>query len=362
MINSLKYLKLPSKDYIKLKKYKFIIFLLILLLIIRRKKKIGVIGLSHGTNIGNNLVKYAIFIKLSELGFEPYIIGSRKLDRDISFINKSTNLRIIKKNFTEIKRNDYDILMVNSDQTWRKFDKHFHDYAFLKFAKNWNISKFIYGASIGFNFWKFSKEDERIAKECLKDFIGISVREIGSISLIYKHLEIIPSFVLDPTLLINKKYYLNIIRSYKSNIKSNTKFIFTYLFFREKRVINFIRKSSEKLNYKVNAITMETPNNIQKFIYGISHCRAVITESFHGTIFSIIFNKPFITFINKNNPIERFITLKKLFKIGNRMVYYNQNPNITLLTIPLNIDYNLINSFKIKSINYLKKNLKKSNK
>ena len=41
----------------------------------QKKKKIGVIGLVHGNNIGNNLIKYAISIKLSELGFIPYIIG-----------------------------------------------------------------------------------------------------------------------------------------------------------------------------------------------------------------------------------------------------------------------------------------------
>ena len=358
MINKLKYLKVFSKH---LKKYIFIILLLILLLIIKRKRKIGIIGLRHGTNIGNNLLKYAIFTKLSELGFEPYLIGFWKLNTDISFINKTTKLRIIKKNFSEIKRNDYDILMVNSDQTWRKFNKNFYDYAFLKFAKNWNITKFIYGASLGFNFWKFSKEDERIAKECLKDFIAISAREVGSIRLIKQHLGINPSFVLDPTLLINKKYYLNIIKNYKSNNQNNIKYIFTYLFSFEKNILDFIRKSSEQLNYKVESVTIYTPNNIQKFIYGISHCKAVITQSFHGTLFSIIFNKPFITFINKNNAIERFITLKKILKIENRIFYYNEKPNISLLETPLHIDYNLINSLKIKSINYLKNNLKKLN-
>ena len=40
--------------------------------------------------------------------------------------------------------------MVNSDQTWRKFDRHFFDYGFLRFAKNWKKIKFAYAASLGF--------------------------------------------------------------------------------------------------------------------------------------------------------------------------------------------------------------------
>jgi hypothetical protein len=65
------------------------------------KKKIGVISLSNGDNIGNNLLKYAIFIKLSELGFEPYIVGTHKKNTNIDFINRTTNLRIIKSDFSE---------------------------------------------------------------------------------------------------------------------------------------------------------------------------------------------------------------------------------------------------------------------
>ena len=48
-------------------------------------------------------------------------------------------------------------------------------------------------------------------------------------------------------------------------------------------------------------------------------CKAVITNSFHGTIFSIIFNKPFVTFIFKNCPKESLKSLKNIFKIENRI-------------------------------------------
>ena len=147
------------------------------------------------------MLKYAINIVLKELGYIPFIIGTRCKWCNISFLNKTTNLVIIKNNYSEIKKDDYDILMVNSDQTWRKFDNNFLDYGFLKFSRYWNKTKFIYGASLGYDYWTLSNEDESIAKELLKNFKGVSIREEGSINLVEKHFGIIPEVVLDPTLL-----------------------------------------------------------------------------------------------------------------------------------------------------------------
>ena len=173
----------------KLAKIEIVLMFSFLNLIYRKNKKknnkVGVIGLRHEVNIGNNLIKYAISIKLKELGFIPYIIGTHLHNLNINFLKKNTNCVIIYKSFKEIKRNDYDLLMVNSDQTWRRFDKHFYDYGFLKFAKNWNIPKFVYGASIGFDYWRLTKKDENMAKLLLKNFTGFSVREKGSIQLSY---------------------------------------------------------------------------------------------------------------------------------------------------------------------------------
>ena len=318
-------------------------------------KKIAIIGERHCNNIGANLLKYAISIKLSEFGFKPYIIGTHYINHDISFLKNNTNCIIIKKNFSEIQEKDFNILMVNSDQTWRKFDNHFYDYGFLRFAKNWKIPKFVYGASLGFSNWQFSKYDEIIIKNLLKNFNGISVREKGSIELIEKHIGIHPILVLDPTLLIDKKYYLNLLNFYKENKPINNNYIFTYIIKKEKNVDLFIRNSSKVLGYEIYNDNMNEKNAILKFIYGIVNCKAVITDSYHGTIFSIIFNKPFVTFLFSGTPKERFISLGNLFKVKNRIFEYYQMPNISLLSTALNIDNNYIKFLKNKSINYLKK-------
>ena len=57
-----------------------------------KKKKIGVIGLEHSQNIGNNLLKYAMFVTLSNLGYDPYIVGMRYDNHNITFIQTVTKL------------------------------------------------------------------------------------------------------------------------------------------------------------------------------------------------------------------------------------------------------------------------------
>ena len=316
------------------------------------------VGVYHDINAGNNLVKYSISIVLKELGCIPYIIGARHRNYNISFINRTTNLIVIKDNFSELKRDDFDILMVNSDQSWRRIGQHFLDYGFLKFAENWNIKKFVYGASLGLNYWDFTHKEEVIAKNLLKNFSGISIREQTSVDLVKTHFGIIPEVVLDPTLLIDKKYYLDLIRNYSKNKVINDNYIFVYKVIKQERLDRFILNASINLNYKIYEFVLNNENPIEDFIYYIANCKAVLTNSYHGTIFSIIFNKPFFTFSIKGNAEARFQSLATVLDLKSRIIFFNdKDPDFNLLTIPLNLNLSLIESLKSKSINFIKKNL-----
>ena len=326
---------------------------------LREKKiKIGVVGVRHSINIGNNLIKYAISLILKELGFIPYIIGTKIKNYNIKFVEKNTNLIIIKKNFNEIKEKDYDILMVNSDQTWRKFDGHFYDYGFLRFAENWNKIKFIYGAS-GIEYWNISKKEIKLIKNLLKNFTGISVREKGTVKLVEKYLNITPEVVIDPTLLIDKEKYLYLIKNYDNN-NYNNDYIFIYSFSPYKNFTtmnNFVHHASEILNYDIYEYPYNNESIVEDFIYKISNCKAVVTSTFHGTVLSIIFNKPFITFTLNNKGKERLTSLGKILSIENRFFSSGEKPDVNLLKTPLNINYSIIKELRNKSINFIKKSL-----
>ena len=303
---------------------------------LRQSKKIGVIGLPHSQNVGNCLLKYAVFIKLSELGYSSYIVGKQYPNHNISFIQNVVNIRLI-DNFSQINEDDYDILMVNSDQTWRKGIDNFYNIAFLKFAENWNKTKFIYSTSLGYENWKFNKSDEKIARLLLSNFTGISVREKGSVKLIEKNLGLKPQFVLDPTFLIDKKYYLNLINNYKSEIMNqinNNNYIFAYILTKSIKMKNYLSYIEKNLNIKIFYLTIFENNQVEEFIYGISKCKGVVTDSYHGTIFSIIFK--------------------------NRIFDLDSIPPFSLLYQPLSVNKVKLISLKRESIHFLKKNLRKS--
>ena len=251
--------------------------------------------------------------------------------------------------------------MVNSDQTWRIWNgAQYLNIAFLKFAKDWNVKKIVYGTSIGLNKLNIPHHMKEEAKILLKNFSGISVREHQSIPLLEKLFDINNlTWVVDPTLLIDKKYYFDLLDDYKSNFDVNNKYICVYKLFEPNKLNMFVKMLKNNSNYKFysqdNYKIRE--NYIQRFLYCIYHSQAVITNSFHGTIFSIIFEKPFIYFQDFSTDDERFHNLNDIFNISNRIIEKNQEPDASLLTTPLNVNYDKLNKLREISNNFLKEQL-----
>ena len=191
----------------------------------------------------------------------------------------------------------------------------------------------------------------------LKEFAGVSVREKGTIKLVENHLNITPTLVVDPTFLIDKKYYLDLITDYKNEFYSNKSYIFIYKLGKMRPMELFIKKSAKKLKYKLYRCNVFDKDYLKKFIYGIYNCKAVITNSYHGILFSIIFRKPFVAFNQKNRGNDRFITLKNVYGLKKRIVSKDNQPSLSLLTGPFDVDMKIFDELKIKSIDYLNKNL-----
>ena len=122
---------------------------------------------------------------------------------------------------------------------------------------------------------------------------------------------------------------------------------------------SYIQKICQILNYRLIDIKVGEKDFIEKFIFSINICKSIITDSFHGTVFSIIFNKPFETFINKKRGSARFYSLAKIFNIENRFIYPRKFESKDLDNFTKNLIINSTNFFilKEKSIHFLKKNL-----
>ena len=248
--------------------------------------------------------------------------------------------------------------MVNSDKTWNS-GNFFLDIALLKFSEKWSTKKFIYGASTGKIIWPFTKYDKSVIKSLLKRFTGISFREKGMVKILEDNIGLKSEFVLDPTFLLDKQYYLNIIENYISTHRYNDKFIFIYQLDENIYIKKTIKSASEIFDFKVNRLELNKSDFIENFIYGMNNSQAVITDSYHGTVFSIIFNKPFIAFANSARGKARFDSLKEIFHLDDRIIEPSSifDININLLNESLSINQTKYKELKDVSINYLKRNL-----
>lgn len=346
-------------------KYIIILFFVIYLLrkaafkIVSKGKRIGIIGFLPDRNIGNNLLKYSMYIFLKKNGFYPTLISFNS-NANIFFLRKNIRIRQIKNYYTDLNESDFDILVVNSDQCWSYQFKKILIIGFLSFAKDWKIPKFVYAASLGHKSWNVSNKIIYSAKKLIKQFSGISVREFSSIEIINRTLGVKPYLVLDPTLLLSKIDYLKILDNYSSNINIHENYLGVYILDNSNLIKNYIAKASKNLKYKILYISSKTPNNVENFIFSFNICKAIITDSFHGTIFSIIFDKPFITFINSKRGLARFNSLNETFQLYNRFIFpkeFKKNDLVYLRNIP-NFNKTRFNILKKQSLKFIKENLK----
>lgn len=300
-----------------------------------------------------------MFILLKSFGFQPTLV-SIKTQRNIYFLKQNINLKEILNYSEDIHENDYDFFVVNSDQVWSCFYDRLLEVGFLSFTNNWNVSKFVYAASLGHDMWSVSDKVINSAKKLVKQFSGISVREQNSVKIIQKKLGVKPDFVLDPTFLIDKNEYLKLIKNFKAEIDPNKNYLCSYILNQSPNSTNFINNASKELNYNIINIKCNVDNYIEKFIFYMNKCKALITDSFHGTVFSIIFSKPFITFINKARGKARFISLNQTLELHDRIIFSRifLKSDIDLLIKKPDINMTNFNILKNKSLNFIKKNLK----
>ena len=193
----------------------------------------------------------------------------------------------------------------------------------------------------------------------IKHFSGISVREHNSIEIIKKYLGIEPILVLDPTFLLDSNDYLEIIKDYKIDFDSSKNYLCSYILDKSQIIQDYIKNISLSYNYEIKQIDVGVDEFVEKFISSINICKLMITDSYHGTVFSIIFKKPFITFINNKRGNIRFFSLNQTLNLGNRFLYKNKFSKIDndVLTKFPDINITNFNVLKERSILFLRKNL-----
>lgn len=363
------------------------------------KRKVGIVTEHRARNFGSCLQAYALQESLRLLGVETKIIDYRPqaiedsfgiFIKDLYFQAKDNFISLIsfwiktvifspkrfqrEKNFQKFRNQyfsltnekfddsnindnnlDFDFFFYGSDQIWNpKITKGLCPAYFgIPFKSNPNSIHASYAASIGIN--NLDGYDA-IFQEYLMNLDYISVREKSAKELLSK-LTIKPiDVVLDPTLILPENYWKNIIHEVPER-----NYILVYSLKIDNNLINYVKRISEekkmsvvffdlRKRYGKRSISHYTANPAD-FLSYVNKAEYVITNSFHGTVFSIIFRKKFVC-IPMEGTSSRMVNLLELLEMTDRL--FNLNVNIDN-----KIDYekihNQLDIYRNQSISYLKK-------
>lgn len=229
-----------------------------------------------------------------------------------------------KKYVKVIKEDLYDQYIVGSDQVFNLSLTSNDTTFFLPFVTDAR-KKATYAASLGLD--NVSKEQEAIYRNGLEGFTNISIRENSGANIIRK---ILPEkqvlFHIDPVFLHDKKFWSDIAYSYKTR----GKYVLIYSLANE-AVMKSVKTAKENYpDYRIyiisDSVSKADPdiNNIRgvgprQFLGLIRDAECVITNSFHGCAFSIIFEKDFFV-IPFRNTSSRMVNLLELLGLEDRLL------------------------------------------
>ena len=258
------------------------------------------------------------FLPRRRRSFSKFVKAPRRKNMSNFFVIKNvrTTKAVSKYSKSLIRSNKINAVIVGSDQVWRpKYNCYWKD-MFLDFCRDENdLKRIAYAASFGVDEWEYTPKQTQICSALAKKLDAISVREESGVNLCKKHLGVDASWVLDPTLLLSKDDYLPICKDVPV---CTEKYLAVYVLDENEHVAETCEKEAAvrglviKKFYADSKSTLSVPEWLSMF----RDASYVVTDSFHGTVFSIIFGKEFKCLFNKSRGSARFESLLKLYESG----------------------------------------------
>lgn len=309
--------------------------------VIRRK-------LSSKKNESNAAEKHKLFLNF----FENFIRHSKSY-YTIEEIRKAVDL-------------PYDVYIAGSDQIWNYMHNDNLDVYFLEFAKKYNARRISYAASI--SAATIPNKYHQEYKKLLENIQYLSVRELQGAQLIEDLTGRKAEVVLDPTLLITS---IEWSKNIAINPLKGEKYVLVYTLSGSKYINDLCEYVAgilkcKVVNMKINFRKDDSENMTDFFELGpqewvglISGASYVITDSFHGTAFSINFNKPFTTLVNPvSNMNSRVLSILNIMGLEDRIIFDDGTKQIPK---SLSIDYVPVNRqlkiWRDRSIEFIRKSL-----
>ena len=361
--------------------------------------KIGILTVPFNNNYGGFLQAYALKKVLNDMGHEVVFVN-RQREKSSSLKNRvyrflvklhiikdflAEHIRTISVN-TDLFKSTYlspitpayfssdelkkclelgiDLFIVGSDQVWRYeyAQDSIEDY-FFGFIDDVSIPRISYAASFGTDYLDYPTGLIDKIKTLLSRFQAISVREKSGQILLSSYFDVPISkvyHVLDPTLLLSSEDYKYLFKSIQPN---DERYVLTYIL--DKDMLNLKELSKLCGDYNINRVdisaqtgnykSMKVLEPVEKWLSLICLADYVVTDSFHGAVFSIIFHRPFIVLANPNRGLERLQSLLTMIGLEDRLIPSNELSISEAIKREINwsnVEQKL-NVYRVQSIAYL---------
>lgn len=366
------------------------------------KKRIGILTLPLNNNFGGLLQSYALQKYLNENGNDAILIDRRHNQSNfnwvkvllkkyffkkkyIQFVENNITISVNTKKFRDkyispkteeifsekslnkiVKDNQFDAVIVGSDQVWRlEYATDLTHNMFLDFITKSKTKKVSYAASFGVGSWEHGNETTHVIKNLIRKFDYVSVREDSGVKICKEIFDTDAKQHIDPTMLLTPEDYIDLVA--KENEPKRKGTILTYMLDNSEERKFLVNKIQEEIKGKVFNINVKSKKitdpiedrifpTVTSWLRGFIDAEFAIVDSFHGCVFSILFNKPFIAFGNKKRGLTRFTSLLKLFDLEDRLIV--DPKDLTKEIICSEIDWEKTNKIlencRVDSENFLK--------
>lgn len=254
----------------------------------------------------------------------------------------------------------FDAYIVGSDQVWRPGFVPLLPRYFFNFVKNKKAKLISYAASFGVSEWEYDTSLQAKCRKLVTKFKAVSVREESAVGMCEEHFGVSAIHVLDPTLIIDCKEYNDLIDKHAleldySDIQS------CYILDRSPEVFEAIKQNCSKPVIMNDGLKDTEKMGPGCWLKMIRDSEFVITDSFHGVVFCIIFKKNFIAIGNTKRGLARFMSLLSMFDLQDRLIVDSDFTNenfVELLNKPVNYKCDQkLNNLRKDSINFIRESV-----
>ncbi|WP_186286129.1 polysaccharide pyruvyl transferase family protein [Mediterraneibacter gnavus] len=353
------------------------------------KTCVGTLTFHQSDNYGAVLQAYALQKCIDEMGFNTKVInyyseGIAYWNRQVSIKdglslhniknyiwqrinrNKKKNFELFrsklrltslytKENIKNVL-NETDKIIVGSDQVWNCDCTH-EDYTYMLDFLPDDFPSYSYAASFGYR--DIAEKYKKKTISLLKRFNGITVREQKASAIIEEYLDISVPVVVDPVLLLEKEIWGQLIKPIEK------RYIFVYQAEKQPELIELAKNIAKKRKCPIYIVSTVWRGTVGRNVKNVSDCspemflsylknaEVVITNSFHGTAFSILFNKEFwVQPLSRNNTNSRIDSILALMGLEQRKTLE------TDVNDTVGIEYDVVNTrldiFRENSLSILK--------